>query len=133
MTRSSKPDYTVGRGRPPTSTRFTKGQSGNPSGRPRGTQNFSAVLRRALTTKVVVTENGRQRKITKLEAITTQLVNQAAKANMPAMRLLTGLFEFHQEHARPVTADELRGSDHKVMGELIERLRAFSTEAGHDA
>jgi hypothetical protein len=40
MTRAKKPNpprpYTVGYGKPPVHTRFQKGVSGNPRGRPRG-------------------------------------------------------------------------------------------------
>jgi Family of unknown function (DUF5681) len=40
-------DYKVGYGRPPEHSRFKRGQSGNPRGRPRKHRNFRTVLRRA--------------------------------------------------------------------------------------
>ena len=60
-------DYKVGYKKPPLHTRFKKGQSGNPRGRPRGAKNFSSVLNDALNQPVFVTENGRRRKISKRE------------------------------------------------------------------
>lgn len=36
--------YTVGRGRPPEHTRFKKGESGNPGGRPRGSKNLKTLI-----------------------------------------------------------------------------------------
>ena len=133
MSQPPKKDYAVGRGRPPLDTRFRPGQSGNPAGRPRNSQNFATVLRRALMAKVSVTENGRCREITKLEVITTQLVNQAAQANMSAMRLLTGLVEFHQDQTDSPSQGQLGTADQKVMKELIERLRTIASEDDHEA
>src|SRR5438105_15886877 len=66
-------DYLVGYGKPPLHTRFQKGRSGNPNGRPRGRKNMSTLLSDALNGSVVVVENGRRKKITKREAIVTQL------------------------------------------------------------
>jgi hypothetical protein len=37
-------DYAVGYGKPPVETRFQKGQSGNPEGRPRGTKKLVTLL-----------------------------------------------------------------------------------------
>jgi hypothetical protein len=89
----SKPgdDYEVGYSKPPRETRFKKGQSGNPSGRPKGTRNIAAVLARELRTKVVINESGKRKSVTKLEAATKQLVNKAIQGDLAALRLLNAL------------------------------------------
>src|SRR5260370_31225451 len=71
-------DYEVGYRKPPGHTRFKKGQSGNPKGRPAGAKNLSTLLSEALNEPVVVTENGGQRQITKRAAIIKQPTHQAA-------------------------------------------------------
>src|SRR2546430_13671820 len=71
-------DYPVGYGRPPRQTRFRKGQSGNPMGRPKGAKNLATLIGQVLKEPVVVSENGRRKKITKREAMLKQLVNRAA-------------------------------------------------------
>ena len=81
-------NYEVGYGKPPQRTRFKKGQSGNPKGRPRGSRNATTILNEALQERVVVTTNGRQRSATKLEVIFTQLVNKAAQGDHRATQLL---------------------------------------------
>ena len=84
--------YAVGYGKPPEHTRFRKGRSGNPAGRPKGAQNLDALLDKALREKVAVKDaSGRRREISKLEAALTQLVNKAAGADLRAIRLLVDL------------------------------------------
>ena len=39
MSDDDQPDYKVGYKKPPLHTRFQKGQSGNPRGRPKGSKN----------------------------------------------------------------------------------------------
>ena len=79
MSADEKRDDEVGYCKPPHRTRFRKGQSGNPRGRPSGARNFSTMLSEALNELVIVAENGRRRKITKRKAIIMQVVNRAAK------------------------------------------------------
>jgi predicted phage terminase large subunit-like protein len=67
-------DYKVGFGKPPRHSRFVKGRSGNPRGRPRGLKNLATLFSEALNERVTVVENGRRRKITKREAVIAQLV-----------------------------------------------------------
>ena len=81
-------NHAIGYGRPPVHTRFKPGQSGNPVGRPKGATDLRAALVKALNEKVVVTEGGRRRKITKVEAAAKQLANKAASGDSRVLRLL---------------------------------------------
>ena len=84
--------YAVGFGKPPERTRFRKGRSGNPAGRPKGALDLGTLLEKALAEKVAVKDaSGRRREISKLEAALTQLVNKAAGADLRAIRLLVDL------------------------------------------
>src|SRR5215469_13927239 len=89
----------VGYCNPPRHTRFKKGQSGNPQGRPKGTLNMATVLERTLREKVIITENGRRKTITKLEAAIKQLTNQAASGELKALHLLATLVRSAEERA----------------------------------
>src|SRR5713101_5484945 len=84
---------------PPEHTRFKAGQSGNPRGRPRGALNMATVLERTLREKVIINENGRRRKITKLEAALKQLTNKAAAGDLKALQLLSALARSAEERA----------------------------------
>src|SRR5215831_17367694 len=84
MPRDKDGDYEVGYGKPPRHTRFVKGQSGNPRGRPPGAKNFTTLLNEALNELVIVAENGGRRKVSKRQAIVTQLVNRSATADLRA-------------------------------------------------
>ena len=81
-------DYEVGYGKPPRHTRFEPGRSGNPRGRPPGAKNMKTLLSKALNELVVVTEPGGRRKVSKREAIVTQLVNRSATADFRAIKIL---------------------------------------------
>ena len=78
-------------------TRFRPGQSGNPRGRPKGARNLSTVVAAALSERVAINENGRRRRITKLEAAVKQLVNRAASGEARATHCCSRL-------ARPTRA-----------------------------
>ena len=58
----------LGYGNPPEHSRYKKGQSGNLRGRPKGKLNMATLLEQTLREKVVLTENGRQKTVSKLEA-----------------------------------------------------------------
>jgi len=81
-------DYEVGYRKPPQHSRFKRGQSGNPKGKPRGIKNSATLLKQALLESVLVKQNGRQTSTTKLRAIVTRIVHQAMQGDYPSVRLL---------------------------------------------
>jgi hypothetical protein len=81
-------NYETGYGKLPRHTRFQKGRSGNPKGRPRGSKNSATLLMEALHEPVIISENGRRKKITKQQAIVKQIVNKAASGDHRSIQLL---------------------------------------------
>jgi hypothetical protein len=121
----------VGYGKPPNHTRFRKGVSGNPKGRPKGTRNLATVLERTLQERVVINENGIRKTVTKLEAAIKQLVNKAAGGDLFAMRQLTALAGSEEiEPAAARNKADLSEGDQKIMNRLLERLQ--KPEKGDD-
>jgi hypothetical protein len=122
MPPEARRDYEVGYGKPPRHTRFKKGQSGNPRGRPSGSKNLKTLLNEALNERVVVTEEGGRRNITKREAIVTQLVNRSATADLRALKILLDTLRDIEGQTEPASSEtaEFSEADEKV----IEQLRA---------
>ena len=103
-----KRDYKVGYGKPPATSRFKKGKSGNPKGRPKGSRNFASDLKVVLNTMVKVTEDGEQKTVTSQLAIMMQLRAQALNGNPKAMdKIITLAKELGVEEAA-------RGAEHKL-------------------
>jgi len=108
-------DYKVGPGKPPLRTRFKKGQSGNPRGR--SPKNLA----------VYVTIDGRRRKITKREAIVTQMVNKSASADLRATKMLIDMLKDVEQTAGvaspPLSPPPFTEADEEVVEQLVERIR----------
>jgi hypothetical protein len=111
--------YEVGYAKPPKHSRFQKGRSGNPKGRPKGSKGFATIVRHELEAPVEVRENGRVRKISKRQVIIKQMVNKAAAGNQRATELLllkmALLHRDWQEPGRPDGLDSEALEQAKVM------------------
>jgi hypothetical protein len=117
-------DYEVGYGKPPRHTRFELGRSGNPRGRPPGAKNMKTLLSKALNELVVVTEPGGRRKVSKREAIVTQLVNRSAKADYRAIQILLGMLRDIEGDTDAHSSDAaFTEADQQIIQRIRSRLR----------
>jgi hypothetical protein len=115
-------DYDVGYGKPPKTTRFQKGQSGNPKGRPKGSKNLSTLLEEELEQPVLITENGQRRKITKRRASMKQLVNRAASGEHRALQILINYLHDHEKQAASAPDLLIDEADQEIVNGIFERF-----------
>ena len=89
----------VGYRNPPVHTRFKPGQSGNPSGRAKGSQNLKTIFNRVLDEKISLREGSEVKKVSKAEALVRGMVIGALKGDQRNLSMLfrvaeqTGQFE----------------------------------------
>ncbi len=113
-----KNDYEIGYGKPPIHTRFVKGKSGNPNGRPRkgfyGHRSQRSHIRddmeRLLLLRIHAPEGGRTKRITIQRAQIRDLVNRAIDGHTRSIHQLWSLirrFGLDREPDDP-TVDEFR-------------------------
>ena len=124
MSRRSKGgggNYEVGYGRPPEQHRFVKGQSGNPSGRPKGKKppakqhKLMQLLNKVSQREITITVNEQRVTMTMMEAILTKTAHQALGGKQDAVRTLlnyqTDADECVDRHPVLPTPDEIRKMD----------------------
>jgi hypothetical protein len=119
-----KRDYEVGYRKPPRHTRFTKGHSGNPQGRPPEAKNLSNLLLQELNQRVIVAVDGKPRAVSKRRAFIKQLVDRAAAGDWRAGKLILDLYsgiESRAEATSSQTAD-FTDTDLKVIEQLQAQL-----------
>jgi len=80
--------YDVGYAKPPKKTRFKKGRSGNPYGRPRKKPDFYTELTRVLRETVTVTIEGQSERVTVQQALLLRLRDEAMRGEVWAGKLL---------------------------------------------
>lgn len=103
--------YEIGYRRPPTHGQFTKGRSGNPKGRPKGSRSFVTLLEQELEQKIVVNEGGRRKTVTRMQAMVKRLVAGGLQGDQKALMALievlrrTGRFDAPASDAADLVPD----------------------------
>lgn len=80
-------EYKVGRNKPPLHTRWKKGTSGNPPGRPKGRHRLTST-QDMLASPATITINGKSVKTDTRTAILSLIKNLAAKGDVRILRML---------------------------------------------
>lgn len=114
--------YDVGYGRPPLSTRFKKGKSGNPAGRPKGIRNLSSELKAELATRVTVRENGQSRRVSKRSAILKSLVAKALGGDVKAIRAVVDMITQSESYEGPAEAISVEADELRILRHFAPRV-----------
>jgi hypothetical protein len=93
--------YRVGDRKPPLHTRFKPGQSGNPSGRVKGSKNLRTLFHQILNEEISLREGGEVRKMTKAEAVMRGLIIGALKGDSKSLVTLFRLAEVSGQFEDP--------------------------------
>ncbi|WP_194954016.1 DUF5681 domain-containing protein [Sphingopyxis solisilvae] len=105
--------------------RFKKGVCPNPKGRPRKAQTVSRAILDAAKGKVMVSENGKRRRVRKIEAAATQVANKGAAGDLRAGKLLldyAARAEADERDAAPLDA-ALSLSDQEIASRFLAEYR----------
>jgi hypothetical protein len=135
--------YEVGYGKPPRNTRFQKGVSGNPKGRPKKALDFDHELLRQSKDSVTINENGKRRRVSKHELVIKQLIHKAISGNIPATRTYLDRHQIASEKVAQLKAAQAKEAerrsdinnwtDEELEQMLVDVLKANEQEAkkGH--
>ena len=132
----SSSDNGVGYCRPPVTTRFKAGQSGNPKGRPKSSKNMLTLLREELDQKMTVTSDGRTQRMSKAKVAVRQQVDRAVRGDPKAFALVLKLES--QGFGAPEADQTLTASRSEipsdVYDDILTSLRAggIPSEEGRD-
>jgi Family of unknown function (DUF5681) len=131
----SEKDEMVGYGRPPIATRFQKGQSGNPTGRPKNRKSIGTIIRDASLRKIKVHEGNRVRSIPKIQAAYEVALNKACKGDLRAFTKVIdvatkfGILELPpNEQNISYNHSAAAASAIKTIEQSIERIRQANIE-----
>ena len=127
-------DYEVGKGKPPKETRWKKGQSGNPRGRPPAkrdarTMTATEIAGRLANEQIAATMNGKQIKLTRKEAALAAIFNDALSGDSltraRAIKLLLDISAFNVPHVSRKSTDEER---RKFLERLAQEAELFDPD-----
>jgi hypothetical protein len=127
-------DYEVGYKKPPAHTRFHRGQSGNPQGRPRGSKNLATLLDEELKETIDIRDNNGHARISKARAIARQMVNSALKGDPRMIKLCLDTASKQaalKEHPNEDTGAADAAEDAAILERFKQRLGTNTNDTVH--
>jgi hypothetical protein len=127
-------DDKVGYGKPPKHTRFRKGQSGNPKGRPKGMRNFTKDLEDVLKSKVRISEDGCSKAVSSQMAALMRLREKALNGDGRALDRMLALAAEHSAEKEARSAErQLSASEEDILNRYKEDWLRSANKSGNPA
>jgi hypothetical protein len=121
----------VGYKRPPKHSQFKKGQSGNPSGKPRRAKSAAVDEREAVLSRIVSTRiNGKVVRITVRRALYETAADKAFKGDMRALALLLKLDGCNDNDAQAMAEDHNAAEEEALIARYLARRAKNEGGAG---
>ncbi len=135
---SKHKDRKVGYKKPPKSTQFKPGQSGNPKGRPKKVKNIQELVKTIMEEEVPIKLRGEQVQVTMLEAYYRSLAHGAVALKTNAMKELSPHLKqldkrknLEQPKVSPKQLEQERLAAQEV-GRIIEKLKRLKLDGKLD-
>lgn len=132
--KTSKPPFEVGYGKPPKNSQFKPGRSGNPKGRPKAGRNLRTDVREVLDMPVSITENGKKKKFPTQLVTVLKLRERALSGDGRALDRLLDLAARYNNDEPPPPADEPLGAeDEEILASYRARYSGTDSSQKDDA
>jgi hypothetical protein len=125
MAKKKKNEYDVGYKKPPQTSQFKPGESGNPKGKPKGSKKFKTELAEELDEKMFITEGGKQKKIPKKRALIKALMAKAVGGDVRAATALYGMvLHLLSDEEKAAEIPEITKTDEEILEEFKKQVLA---------
>lgn len=123
----TRPRGEVGYCKPPKHTQFKPGRSGNPKGRPKGTQDLKTDLIQELSERIAITESGKSLRVSKQRLIVKSLTARAIKGDVRAASILINLLaQTMGLDPHEVTKVDLSAEDQAILTAWTARAKRIA-------
>ena len=111
----------MGYKRPPKAYQFEPGQSGNPRGRPKGTRNLSTDLAEISSRRISIRENGKERRISRQEAMLLSLYAKALHGDVKAATSIVNMLMKLSPQVGPPPRTSISETDELIVEGFLRR------------
>lgn len=121
----------VGYGRPPKKNQFKKGQSGNPSGRPKKAPVLADVLSRQFSKELTVNGPDGPIRMVVMEMMIAAATKKAVSGDTRSTNILVQMAERHGVGLKPVE-DEVDPADDRMLDEVLALIASGAAQTGRE-